>query len=132
VRVSEKRLRQERQISKYEFGFMPGKLTVEALYLLWRLVEALRINEDLYMFFIGLKKAYDSVYFKRCCRRERDVCFSRHSLSDHIQETVSQSMFFWRWYNHCWGSREEIKGKLDVRLALEKYIECKFNRRQIS
>jgi hypothetical protein len=25
--VSEKRLRQERQISKYEFGFMPGKLT---------------------------------------------------------------------------------------------------------
>ena len=61
-RVIERRLREVVEISENQFGFMPGKLTVEAIYLLRGLMGLLRDRKvDLHMVFINLEKAYDRV-----------------------------------------------------------------------
>ncbi|GKD88566.1 retrovirus-related pol polyprotein LINE-1 [Tanacetum coccineum] len=61
-RVIERRLRRETLVSDNQFGFMPGRSSVEAIHLIRSLMEKYRERQrDLHMAFLDLEKAYDSV-----------------------------------------------------------------------
>ena len=61
-RVLEKRLRELVKVDDMQFGFMPGKGTTDALFILRRMQEELREREKkLYMCFVDLEKALDRV-----------------------------------------------------------------------
>jgi len=61
-KVIERRLRKDVSISENQLGFMPGRLTIEAVYLVRMLMGLYRDRKvGLYMVFIDLEKAYDRV-----------------------------------------------------------------------
>jgi len=61
-RVIEKRLRKNVSISENQFGFMPDRSTIEAIYLFKMLMVLYRDRRvDLHMIFIDLEKAYDRI-----------------------------------------------------------------------
>ncbi|XP_056695017.1 uncharacterized protein [Spinacia oleracea] len=61
-RIIEQRLRRIVKISENQFGFMPGRSTMEAIHLIRELMENYRDKKkDLHMVFIDLEKAYDKV-----------------------------------------------------------------------
>ena len=61
-KVLEKRLRRMVKVDKMQFGFMPGKGMIDAVFILRRLQEEyLDKEETLYMCFIDLEKAFDRV-----------------------------------------------------------------------
>ncbi|GJZ48851.1 retrovirus-related pol polyprotein LINE-1 [Tanacetum coccineum] len=61
-RVIDGRLRRETTVSENQFGFMPGRSSIEAIHLIRSLVEKYRERQrDLHMAFLDLEKAYDSV-----------------------------------------------------------------------
>ena len=61
-KVLERRLRHMVKVDKMQFGFMPGKGTIDAVFILRRLQEEyLDKEKKLYMCFVDLEKAFDRV-----------------------------------------------------------------------
>ena len=61
-RIIEARLRDRVEISKQQYGFMPGKETTDAMFALRMLIEKYRENQrELHCVFVDLEKAYDRV-----------------------------------------------------------------------
>jgi len=61
-RVIENKLRVDISISENQFGFIPGRLTTEAIHFIRRLMEFYRDRKsDIHMVFVDLEKAYDGV-----------------------------------------------------------------------
>ena len=59
-RVMERRLRDITEVSENQFGFMPGRSTMEAIYLLRRVIEKYKEKKrDIHMVFIDLEKTYN-------------------------------------------------------------------------
>ena len=58
----EKRLRRLMKIDQMQFGFMPGKSTVDVIFILRRMQESyLEKNRKLFICFVDLEKAFDQV-----------------------------------------------------------------------
>ena len=61
-RIIETRLRDRVEISKQQYGFMPGKGTIDAMFALRMLMEKYREGQkELHCVFVELEKAYDRV-----------------------------------------------------------------------
>ena len=75
-RIIEARLRDRVEISKQQYGFMPGKETINAVFALRMLMEKYREGQrELHDVFIDLEKAYDRVLKKEVwyCMRKSGI-----------------------------------------------------------
>jgi hypothetical protein len=62
-RIIEHRLRRVTNVTENQFGFMPGRSTMDAIFLIRQLMKRCREQKkDLHMIFIGLVKSYDKVH----------------------------------------------------------------------
>ena len=76
-RIIDARLRNRVEISKQQYGFMPGKGTTDAMFALRMFMEKYREGQrELHCVFVDLEKAYDRVSLEElwyCMRKSRIV-----------------------------------------------------------
>jgi hypothetical protein len=61
-RIIENHIRGVTNVTENQFGFMSGRSTMEAIFLIWQLMErCMEQKKNLHMIFIDLEKAYDKV-----------------------------------------------------------------------
>ena len=61
-RILEKRVREQVAIDEMQFGFMPGKGTIDAIFTVHQMQEKFLVKKkQLYFAFVDLEKAFDRV-----------------------------------------------------------------------
>ena len=61
-RILETQIRKEISIDSMQFGFMPGRGTTDALFILWQMQEKyLGKKKDIFFAFVDLEKAFDHI-----------------------------------------------------------------------
>ena len=71
----DKRVRGEVEVAEEQFGFMPGRGTTNAIFILRQMAEKYREKgRDLHMVFVDLEKAYGRVPKEELWRCLREVC----------------------------------------------------------
>ena len=71
------------KVGKMQFGFMPGKGSIDAVLILRRLQEYLDKEKKLYMCFVDLEKAFD-----RVLRRVLEWAMSKRGNGERSDEFV--------------------------------------------
>ena len=83
-KIIEARLRDSVEISKQQYGFMPGKGTTDAMFALRMLMEKYRKGQrELHYVFVDLKKAYDRVF-----RAELWYCMRKSGIVEKYVQLV--------------------------------------------
>ena len=110
-RILDKRLREQIELHESQCGFMPGKGTVDPLFIMrQRQKKALEGNQKMYIAFVDLEKAYD--------RFPRDLvlwCLRKRGITEKMVRVVASL------YHHCvitiWcGAGESMPFKIKVGL----------------
>ena len=77
-RIIEARLRDRVEISKHQYGFMPGKRTTDAMFALRMLIEKYREGQrELHCVFVDLEKAHN-----RAPREELWYCMRKSGVGE--------------------------------------------------
>ena len=88
-RIIEARLRDRIEISKQQYGFMPGKETTYAVFVLRMLKEKYRKGQrEVHCVFVDLEKAYDRVLREELwyCTRKSEMAKKYARLVKHMYE----------------------------------------------
>ena len=85
-RIIEARLRDRVEISKQQYGFMPGKRTTDAMFSLRMLMEKYREGQrELHCIFVDLEKAYDRVQ-----REELWYCMRKSGIVEKYIQLIQE------------------------------------------
>ncbi|GJX84682.1 retrovirus-related pol polyprotein LINE-1 [Tanacetum coccineum] len=104
-RVIERRLQRETMVSENQFGFMPGRSSIEAIHLIRSLMEKYKERQkDLHLAFTNLEKAYNSVPWELIWKTLIDKGSSRRYIKvirdmydgarTHVRTSIGNTEFF--------------------------------------
>nr|CAB3464536.1 unnamed protein product [Digitaria exilis] len=115
-RVIEHRLRGATSVTQNQFGFMPGRSTMEAIFLIRQLMERYREQKkDLHMVFIDLEKAHDKVVPQKATFRYLGSMLQQDDdIDEDVKHRIAAGWMKWRQASGVLCDRrvpQKLKGK---------------------